>query len=237
MSNPMHITETGKINHRNNNFLLFTLTIISFLLVISFLPTVRIEEVKLIESLSFWIFLLISLFSLKLSKKSLYRLTACFILFVVTDVIGNHVTTNAQSLRLVAMLVFISIIFIEVSSQIFFSREKTLNRVLGSLSLFLIIGIQWAIIYLFIETIQPNSFSGIQSEDNAIMFLNSIYFSFICITSVGFGDVLPISPVARIVVAIEGVTGLFYMAVVVSTLVSSTQFSTLKSNLASPKKN
>ncbi|MGL5006563.1 MAG: ion channel [Plesiomonas sp.] len=211
------------INRFENNFVLFTISIVVFLLMLGLIPIAQFEEAKLIESFSFWLLLVLSLVSLRLSPLSFKRLLFCFVFFILADVIGNHITNAAQSLRLVAMLVFMCIIFIEVSSQIFFSKESTVNRILGSLSLFLIIGIQWAIIYLFCESVAPNSFSGLQAEDNTAMFVNAIYFSFISLTSVGFGDVLPLSSMAKIIVAIEGVTGLFYMAVVVSTLVSSVQ--------------
>lgn len=50
---------------------------------------------------------------------------------------------------------------------------------------------------------------------------NFIYFSFVTLTTLGFGDLLPVSPLARFLVYMEAVTGVFYMAIVVSSLVGA----------------
>ena len=50
---------------------------------------------------------------------------------------------------------------------------------------------------------------------------NFIYFSFVTLTTLGFGDLLPVSPLARFLVYMEAVPGVFYMAIVVSSLVGA----------------
>jgi hypothetical protein len=61
---------------------------------------------------------------------------------------------------------------------------------------------------------------------------NAFYFSFITLSTVGFGDITPVSKVARTLAAMEAITGLFYVAVLISRLVAlySTPNSTPKSN-------
>ncbi|WP_254662444.1 potassium channel family protein, partial [Vibrio parahaemolyticus] len=55
-------------------------------------------------------------------------------------------------------------------------------------------------------------------EDN---FSNSAYFSFVTLTTLGYGDISLVTPIAKTLVYLESVVGVFYMAVVVSSLVSS----------------
>ncbi|MCV5959457.1 potassium channel family protein, partial [Escherichia coli] len=47
------------------------------------------------------------------------------------------------------------------------------------------------------------------------------YFSFVTLTTLGYGDISPLTPLAQVVVYLEAITGVFYMAIVVSSLVSS----------------
>ena len=52
-------------------------------------------------------------------------------------------------------------------------------------------------------------------------FSNAAYFSFVTLTTLGYGDISPLTPLAQVVVYLEAITGVFYMAIVVSSLVSS----------------
>ena len=54
-----------------------------------------------------------------------------------------------------------------------------------------------------------------------ILTSNAAYFSFVTLTTLGYGDISPLTPLAQVVVYLEAITGVFYMAIVVSSLVSS----------------
>ena len=76
-------------------------------------------------------------------------------------------------------------------------------------------------LYLLVAEFNPNAFSGIEQASWKQNFPEFIYFSFVTLTTLGFGDVLPLSPLARFLVYMEAVVGVFYMAIVVSSLVGA----------------
>ncbi len=54
-------------------------------------------------------------------------------------------------------------------------------------------------------------------------FSNAAYFSFVTLTTLGYGDISPTSPVAQVIVYLEAIAGVFYMAIVVASLVGASQ--------------
>jgi len=96
-------------------------------------------------------------------------------------------------------------------------QDKTisLTTIFGSLSVYLFIGLFFAYIYLFIEAVSPMSFSGLQAPEES----KAIYFSFITLTTVGFGEIVPLKPIVQSLVWIESFTGQCYLAVIIGQLV------------------
>lgn len=76
----------------------------------------------------------------------------------------------------------------------------------------------WATLYLAVDTFYPGSIQvGTHSADRQTEML---YFSLVTLTTIGYGDVVPLSGEARILAALEGVTGVLYIATTVALLVS-----------------
>lgn len=87
-----------------------------------------------------------------------------------------------------------------------------------ALSVYLLLGMVWASLYSGIYALGSEAFLLPNTEpDYAAVHL--IYFSFTTLTTLGLGDILPLSPLARILVAAEAVTGTLYLAVMVAGLV------------------
>jgi hypothetical protein len=92
------------------------------------------------------------------------------------------------------------------------------NEIIGTFNIYLIMGFTWAYIYMILEQSAPGSFQTVSASEN--IGLRFIYFSFITLTTVGFGDTVPATPFAQMVVILEAIVGQFYVAVVVAYLVS-----------------
>jgi hypothetical protein len=92
------------------------------------------------------------------------------------------------------------------------------DEIIGTFNIYLIMGYVWSYIYVLVELISPGSFQPTTPE--ASLGLRFIYFSFITLTTVGFGDTVPVSPLAQMLVIFEAIVGQFYVAVVVAYLVS-----------------
>jgi hypothetical protein len=87
---------------------------------------------------------------------------------------------------------------------------------------FLLLGLVWATMYLAIARLNPAAFN-LPTAPGAPATLDSFgafYFSFITLCTVGYGDITPVSKAARMLAMLEAIIGLFYMAVLISRLVS-----------------
>ena len=89
-------------------------------------------------------------------------------------------------------------------------RVITADLIFCAISIYLLIGIMWAGIYRVLEGISPGSFS--ETTD-------LLYFSFVTLTTVGFGDVAPLSPLSRRLAVFEAAMGNVYVAVIIAMIV------------------
>lgn len=124
-------------------------------------------------------------------------------------------------IHLFIMLYFFIITLKVAAQQVLFSNQITTNNIIGSICIFLLLGLIWVILYLLLAEFVPTAFSGLASQVWQKNLPDFIYFSFVTLTTLGFGDLLPVSPMARFLVYIEAIVGVFYMAIVVSSLVSA----------------
>jgi hypothetical protein len=118
----------------------------------------------------------------------------------------------------IASLVSLLLLFLVVLGQAFRSGPVNLHRIQGAIGAYLLLGVIWADAYFIVELFHPGSFSGaIDAESGARGWL---YFSFVTLTTVGYGDVLPLHPLAQSLAILEAVTGPLYLAILLGRLVS-----------------
>ena len=166
--------------------------------------------------------MMIGLWSVRFSG-SIFKIGIALIVITVMShfAINWMEKTEFEIIQLILLLFFCFIILKHTSEQSLFSNEITGNNIMGSICIFLLLGFIWAIFYLLIIEVTPTSFSGIELTTWKQNLPDVMYFSFITLTTLGYGDVLPISPLARFLVYMEAIVGVFYMAIVVSSLVSA----------------
>ena len=100
------------------------------------------------------------------------------------------------------------------------SDSIDLNKVIGGICIYLLLGMTWAFFYLFINIAIPDSFDGLTSTEIGDQVIDLIYFSFVTLTTLGYGDLTPVRPLARTVAYLEAIVGQFYVAVLVAWLVA-----------------
>jgi voltage-gated potassium channel len=120
---------------------------------------------------------------------------------------------------LLCVLLFCVLSMITAMKHILFSGEITLNKIVGSVCIYLLIGVIWGLLYIFISYAEPGAFNGLAHENDKIW--SFIYFSFVTLTTLGYGDISPAIPLARTLAYIEAIFGQFYLAVLVASLVSA----------------
>jgi hypothetical protein len=102
-------------------------------------------------------------------------------------------------------------------------KQASGDAIFGAVCGYLLLGIIWSLLYAALETASPGSFSmpALQSAAPAVHIDRSLlgYYSFITLATVGYGDITPVTPLARNLAWIEAVTGQFYLAILVAGLV------------------
>jgi hypothetical protein len=98
----------------------------------------------------------------------------------------------------------------------------TLDELYAAASVYAMLAFVFAYFYSAIEFIAPGSFFINESNnpDGVFSWFEMLYFSFTCLTSVGFGEITPVSDYARSFVMIQQLVGVLYLAIVISRLIS-----------------
>jgi voltage-gated potassium channel len=120
--------------------------------------------------------------------------------------------------QLVAVLAFLIYCVIASVSLLLKMRLVSTNEICATVNLYLILGIAWAYGYMLLETCDPDAFTP-QAAGRTVG-LQMLYFSFVTLTTLGYGDVTACSDIARMLTVTEAIIGNLYVAVVVTYLLS-----------------
>lgn len=127
-----------------------------------------------------------------------------------------------------AWILFLGLAVTFILRLILSSRRITYDTISGAICGYLLFGVMCSFIFGLIEIFYPGSFSEF---GNTIYFhggaghvrrevMEFIYFSMVTLSTVGYGDIAPVSPPARAMASVEGIAGQFYIAVLIARLVS-----------------
>ena len=124
----------------------------------------------------------------------------------LTLIIDN---TLGDNMTLLLMLVFFSTTAVKTAKQVLFSGVVDVNKILGAICLYFILGIVWAIIYCLIQINMMPAFNNVPEISRwHALFPEFIYFSFVTLITLGFG-ISPSIPLSRVFVYFEAVAGQF----------------------------
>jgi len=117
--------------------------------------------------------------------------------------------------------IFYIYVLVIVLAYVIKGIEVTKDKILGAVSIYLLIGFTWASFYRIVFSFQPEAFSV---SDTFLARTGPqpdfVYFSFITLLTVGYGDVSPISGIARSLAILEGIVGVLYIGVFISRLLT-----------------
>ncbi len=165
--------------------------------------------------------IIVSLKSLKPErtwKGAVYALIAFFVLMIVLGEIFD--SQLYVYFILLTLLVFFTGSFLSAYKQVLYVGDIDGNKIIGSVSLYILLGLIWTVIYLLLIAMDPQAFSGIEMVNWQQGFTRVSYYSFVTLTTLGYGDVLPTNHIAEFFVYMEAIIGVFYMAIIVSSLIS-----------------
>ena len=125
----------------------------------------------------------------------------------------------ALYVNLVVALLFYLFTTMLAFEALFTGEQIDLNMIMGSICVYILVGICWSIFYFFESVIHPGAFSGVDAEISKSRFTDLLYYSYVTLSTLGYGDITPVTPIARTLAFLEALFGQFYIAILVASFV------------------
>ena len=204
---------------KNNRFLVLLISLI--LLFVSF-PLVEGSAVaKLIVNLLFILIIFSGVLAISDTRRPL--LISLFMALLTVIFRWTHYFYDLDLwflLELCTNVIFWAYISVHLLKFILNQRIITPELIYAAISVYFIFGLSWASIYQLIDFKSLNSFSisnAVASQQD--QFFQMWYFSMVTLTTLGYGDISPVTMTARVFVVLESVLGQFYLAILIASLV------------------
>jgi len=146
----------------------------------------------------------------------------------LSALLDNLWLTVGADVTAIVYLTFTMVVILGHILKMHQSATTTMDLIYGAISIYLMMGITWSFLFMVVEAIEPGSFF-IRPEQNLDGILNQadfIYYSFATLTTLGYGDITPVTSQARSLAILEAVTGTLYIAVLIARLVGLYRFNT-----------
>ena len=150
-----------------------------------------------------------------------------FLLVVVTlGILLNVAAANSTYITVVfgsfaAIMTFLLMAIVVTFRNVATDREVSANRIVGAIAVYLLLGVLWAVAYTVTDLIWPNSFAAIDAGTGSEWNSKWLYYSFVTMTTLGYGDISPHTPVAQLLAYMQAIFGQLYIAILVAGLVGA----------------
>lgn len=198
--------------------------LIALLLLLATLPFVDdLPYAELIEVVLITLMLLSALLAVG-GRRRTFSTAVVLVAFAVAGKWFDHLRPDLipRAVTSGASLVFVAFVIAHLIRFIVRAPQVNSEVLCAGVATYLMLAILWSFAYTLVAQLAPDSFRfTIESDaDHNMAGFHSLYFSFSTLTTVDFGDIIPVSRVARTLAMAEAVTGVFYLAVMVARLVS-----------------
>jgi len=125
--------------------------------------------------------------------------------------------TNCLALFFLVLLTFL------ILGQSLREGPTTSHRIMGAVAAYLLVGVIWSLAYYLVALQIPEAFSvqgPFASGNRESLQSQLFYFSFVTLTTLGYGDIVAVHPIVRMLVILEGVAGQLFPAILIARLVS-----------------
>ena len=208
---------------QENNFIYLFISLIFLLFSMTLFEYIDNSWFGYIVEILFIVVFLVGVHSLKSERSWTWAVYAMvvfiLILFLSKKIFNNPIIIDILQL-FILLFFFIGSLRLSIR-QILTSKEITGNMIIGSIVLFILLGLIWSVFYLLLLMIFPDGFNGLSAISWKENFSQVSYFSFVTLTTLGYGDISPKNSITQFFVYGEAIVGVFYMAIIVSSLVSA----------------
>ena len=209
--NPRHM-----LNHSPHRFLYLLIALVAFVTIVPVLEAVGYGGT--IFTIFVSTILLSAAYAVSESRGQFYLTLIlagpAFALRWINNFLGiPQLEFIADILTALFLLVVAMLILTHVLRDEKVSREK----IFAALSVYLLLGVIWAFLFFFVDFLVPGSFR--YGQEQVLTEAQMVYYSFVTLTTLGYGDIVPVSPTARSLATLEALTGQLYLTVLVARLV------------------
>ena len=204
----------GQHLYENRYLYLFLATILQVFLV-SFFPD---RNALFINELTFSIFMLANINFIRHSRRIVlvmifFGILSIFLAWVPAQ---SDIGQNILPWKILIVVLFIIVIIYQIVSQMVSSKIVDAKMILGVITIYILFGLIAGECNQLVYHFDHNAFSGaIDPSDNADL----RYYSYVTITTLGYGDIAPVSQIARASAVFFSLTGQVYLAVVIALIV------------------
>ena len=132
--------------------------------------------------------------------------------------VGSVWTDLRPEITSLAAMLYLGWITVILAVDVFRDRARvSADMVFGAVNVYLLIGVTFAMAHWAQTLLVPGSISGLNSGSE---FGDTLYYSFVTLTTLGYGDISPVSDNARMLAVFEAVLGQLYIAVLLARLVA-----------------
>ena len=165
------------------------------------------------------LFLVILIFSIFLHRhdSKLFKVTVVSLIIILINILffDNNQSVSQYFLK----ILIVSITIVELFREIFKTKIIDSHIISSAISIYVLVGIFWYLLFMFLLMIDPNSFY-IRNFNPEMVSIDMIYFSFTTLTTLGYGDITPVSYTAKMWSITEAMMGVMFLAVMISRVVS-----------------
>ena len=213
--------------HLQNNFAF----LLSGLLLLFTLPpclhlfladSLEVDVMRALLLGGFGLFTLISVWSLYRDRWIFHLGVGLALLNVAIAVVALSFHSPAiEFSAFVSVIIFAGLSCFIAGRHVFSLRDTDANSLIGAVCVYLLIGLIFAMVYSMVTFFWPQgAFQGLVFDGKTSQFDSFLYFSFVTLTTAGYGDITPLNPLLRTLAYFEMIVGQFYMAILVSGLVA-----------------
>ena len=204
-----------------NNFIWLLGGLVFFLFAGSIADQFQLEYTNRVVNLALMITLVINIWCVDNPRTDVigWKAGATFVI-ACTMITDTLIASNfLAKFQLFMTFLFLALTTWQAWSQVMFTGRVNQNKIVGAICIYLLLGLLWAFAFLIVEAFIPGSMNGLDHNQWQHNTDDLVYYSIVTLTTLGYGDITPDQPITRFLAYMEAVTGVFYMAILVASLI------------------
>ncbi|GBE09073.1 MAG TPA: two pore domain potassium channel family protein [Gammaproteobacteria bacterium] len=205
-----------------NNFIYLLAALVFFLLLGAIVEQLHLRFGQRLVQSSTVVMIAIGVWSFRATKRRYWTGLGLLAAIIVVVIIGLILeSAGLNYIHLLLVLAFFVWATWLAARQVLFTGTIDIHKIVGAVCIYLLLGLIWALMYLLIAEASPDAFNGLQQAPWYDNFSQLSYYSFVTLTTLGYGDISPVSPIAQFLAYMEAIVGIFYTTILVASLIGA----------------